>query len=115
MRPKHTKRYPLRRLTRAQLIARLERELEGVKRMRIARTLAREFISYYGIFPYGVELIAWLTRSRCRTNTEALVCWMEAQMEDPEFMAVAAESEICVVLAHRLERLLATVEASCAR
>lgn len=112
MRPKKNS-VPMRRLTRAQLIARLERELEGVKRMRIARMLAREFIGYYGIFPYGVDLIRWLTRSHCRTNTEALVCWMETQMEDPEFMAVAAESEICVVLAKRMERLLASVEASC--
>ena len=108
-------RCPRCKLTREQLIAELETEVKGAARMRIARTLAREFIRYYGIFPYGVNLIPWLTQSRCRTNAEALVCWIECQLEDPGFAEVVSGTASSVVLAHRLQDLLATVEASCAR
>jgi hypothetical protein len=108
-------RCPRCKLTREQLIAQLETEVAGVARMRLARTLAHEFISYYGIFPYGVNLIPWLTHSRCRTNAEALVCWIEHQLEDPGFAEFVVETEPAIVLAHRLLRLLATVEASCAQ
>lgn len=108
-------RCPHCQLTRAQLIAQLDSEIEGVKRMRMARTLARTFIQHYEIFPYGVDLICWLTTSRCRTNTEALVCWIERELEDPEFPPASFDAQPSLILAARLERLLSTVEASCAQ
>lgn len=108
-------RCPRCKLTREQLIAQLDSEVACAQRMRLARTLATEFMRHYGIFPYGVDLIPWLTRSRCRINAEALVCWIEQQLEYPELAGVSSNSVPSIVVANRLERLLATVEASCAR
>jgi hypothetical protein len=102
----------LHRMTREQLISRLESELEGVARMRLARRLAPEYMRHYGIFPNGVDLIPWLTRTRCRTNAEAMVHWIEMQFDDPSFVEAEQEAEKSIVLAHRLQRLLSSVEAS---
>ena len=101
-----------KKLTRKELIAELEQELAGVQRQRIARTLAPEYIRHFGLFPEGVNLIPWLTTSRCRTNTEALVDWIEHQLEDPEVIELARETPESVQIVHRLQNLLIRVEAS---
>ncbi|MCX7069622.1 MAG: hypothetical protein NTW01_01330 [Gammaproteobacteria bacterium] len=102
----------LRKLSREQLIAQLEAERESMARARFARRIAPEFIRAYGLFPYGVNLIPWLTRSRCRTNSEALVDWIERQLVDAGFADDARETPKSIVLACRLQKLLATVEAA---
>lgn len=100
----------LHQLSREQLIAQLEAELEGMARKRFARRIAPEFIRDYGLFPYGVNLIPWLTRSRCRTNADALVDWIERQLDDASFVEECRDTPKSIVLAHRLQKLLATVE-----
>lgn len=102
----------LRLLTHAQLLAQLEMELEDVARMQLARHLASELTRVYGIFPHGVNLVPWLAGNRCRTNAEALVDWIEAQLANPEFIEAIRSAEAAIKLAHQLERLLAQVEAS---
>ncbi len=102
----------LHALSREQLIAQLEAELEGMARTRFACRIAPEFIRAYGLFPYGVNLIPWLTRSRCRTNAEALVDWIEHQLVDAGFAEDTRETPKSIVLACRLQKLLATVEAA---
>lgn len=103
---------PLMKMTREQLITQLERELVGAKRMRYARRLAPEFIRYYGIFPHGVDLIPWFTQSYCRTNAEALVDWIEAQMEDPTLLEDGEAMPESILIADRLEQRLALIEES---
>jgi hypothetical protein len=113
MKSKNDSRPTRRRvLTREQLIAQLESEIEGVARMKLARRMAPEFIRYYEIFPYGVNLVRWLTHHRCHTNLEAMVDWIEAQLDDPGFLDEAVESDLSIALAYRLQRLLARVEDS---
>lgn len=104
---------PLQKLTRAQLIAQLESEIAQVNRQRLARRLVREYICYYDIFPHGVDLIAWLSfGSSCRTNTEALVDWVEVQLAEIGMEFNPDETPASIQIAHRLERVLATAEAS---
>lgn len=98
------------KLSREQLIAQLEAELAGMARKRFACRIAPEFMREYGLFPYGVNLIPWLTRSRCRTNADALVDWIECQLDDAGFVEECRETPKSIVLAHRLQKLLATVE-----
>lgn len=99
-------------MTREQLISQIESEIEGVTRMRLARRIAPRLISQFGIFPNGVDLIPWLTQSRCRSNSEALVDWIETQLEDPTLMDDADQKPKSVVIADRLKRRLATVRGS---
>lgn len=108
----HHHRPELHGLSREQLIAQLEAELEGMARKRFARSIAPQFIREYGLFPYGVNLIPWLTRSRCRTNADALVDWIERQLDDGGFVDECRDTPKSIVLAHRLQKLLATVEAA---
>lgn len=110
--PMDLAREELAGLTREQLLARVESELEGVKRMRLARRLAPGYIHHFLIFPNGVDLIPWLTSSRCRSNAEALVEWIEAQLEDPSLTEGAGWMPESVLIAHRLGRRLAFVKAS---
>lgn len=100
-------------LTREQLLALVESELEGVKRMRLARRLAPGYIRHFAIFPNGVDLIPWLTHSRCRCNAEALVEWIEAQLGDPSLTEGTGWMPESVLIAHRLGRRLAIIKASC--
>ncbi|EIT68410.1 MULTISPECIES: hypothetical protein [Hydrocarboniphaga] len=102
----------LRLLTHEQLLAQLEMELEDVARMQFARHLASELARVYGIFPHGVNLVPWLTSNHCRTNAEALVDWIEAQLADPSCAESMSSAETTIKLAHQLESLLAQVEAS---
>lgn len=110
MSPHHSQE--LHQLSREQLIAQLEAEREGMARKRFACRIAPEFIREYCLFPYGVNLIPWLTRSRCRTNADALVDWIERQLDDAEFIEGCRDTPKSIVLAHRLQKLLATVEAA---
>lgn len=86
---------------------------EEFSRMRLARRLAPEYLRYYVICPKGVDLVPWLATSRCRCNAEALVEWIEAQLEDPMLTEGAEQTPASIVIAHRLECRLALVEASC--
>lgn len=100
-------------LTREQLLARVEAELAGVRNMQRARRWAPGYMRHFGIFPMGVHLIPWLTRSRCRCNAEALVEWIEAQLEDPALTEGAGWTPQSILVAHRLETRLAMIEESC--
>lgn len=100
----------LQKLSRKQIIAQLEAELEGMARKRFARRIAPQLIREYGLFPYGVNLIPWLTRSRCRTNADALVDWIERQLDDAGFIEDCRDTPKSIVLAYRLQKLLAMVE-----
>lgn len=108
MSPNHS--LDLQKLSREQLIAQLEAELEGMTRKRFAHRIAPQLIREYGLFPYGVNLIPWLTRSRCRTNADALVDWIERQLDDGSFVDDCRDTPKSIVLACRLQKLLATVE-----
>lgn len=99
--------------TREQLLARVEAELEGVRIMQRARRWAPCFMREYSIAPHGVELIPWFARSRCRCNAEALVEWIEVQLEDPSLTEGAGFIPQSMLVAHRLEARLALIEESC--
>lgn len=110
--PQDPTREEVASMTREQLLVRVESELEGVKRMRLARRLAPGYLRHFAIFPNGVDLIPWLARSTCRCNAEALVEWIEAQLEDPTLTEDAGWMPESILIAHRLERRLALIKAS---
>ncbi len=100
------------RLSREELIAQLESELRAMASSRLARQLAPELIREHGLFAYGINLIPWLTTSRCRTNAEALIDWLERQLEDADFIGECDEASVHAALASRLEKRLSTIEAA---
>lgn len=100
-------------LTREQLLSRVEAELAAVRNMQRARRWAPGYMRHFGIFPMGVHLIPWLTHSRCRCNAEALVEWIEAQLEDPTLTDGTGWMPQSIIVARRLESRLAAIKESC--
>lgn len=101
-----------KRLSRSELIVQLESELRAMANSRLARQIAPELIRQHGLFPYSVNLIPWLTASRCRTNAEALIDWLERQLDDAEFAGECDDASVTAALGRRLEKRLATIEAA---
>lgn len=97
-------------LSRDELIAQLEAELDDVELMKLARRMAPEVMRRAGIPPQGVNLIPWLTRVRCQTNAEAVVEWIHVQLQDPTFDVAATLVPKIRLLEQRLIHRFATSE-----
>lgn len=97
---------PAKRVSRKELLQILERECQAKTAAREARLLAPELMFRVGINPQGIDLICWLADSRCRSNQEAVVRWIENERGKSDFMEEAAYRAERDLLNERLFRAL---------
>ncbi|MEC9363333.1 MAG: hypothetical protein VYC42_08930 [Pseudomonadota bacterium] len=90
----------------AELLLKLEEELNAVRRERHARRLAEALAPMIGINPHGIDVVCWLADADCRNNADALTRWVVQQLRDESFPLEAIMSTEQDVLLMRLERHL---------
>lgn len=96
----------------AELLLKLEEELDAARRERRARRLAEALVPMIGINPYGIDVVCWLADAACRNNADALTRWVVQQLRDESFPLEAIMNPELDVLLKRLERHLSRREAA---
>lgn len=103
---------PFERLSKDQLIEKLEEELWAAARPRVAQRLGAIVMAQLGINPQGVDLVMWLADGRHRSNATAMTQWVENQMNDPTFNGECSHTDPPLVLARRIVKHLHQREAA---
>lgn len=102
----------LAQLSKLELLENIELQLRSKARMGVARRLAPQLMAKLYINPEGVDLTCWIADVKSRTNHDAVVRWIHAQLIELEEGDTLLSYALIEELAARLMRSLARLEAA---